>query len=67
MRREEIIMIAEVVINRSAKKLNRTFDYKIPNDLEELVIIGSSVLVPFGKSGVLTEGYVVGIKEETSY
>ena len=61
MRREEIIMIAEVVINRSAKKLNRTFDYKIPNDLEELVIIGSSVLVPFGKSGVLTEGYVVGI------
>ena len=67
MRREEIIMIAEVVINRSAKKLNRTFDYKIPNDLEELVIIGSSVLVPFGKSGVLTEGYVVGIKEETEY
>jgi len=60
-------MIAEVVINRSAKKLNRTFDYKIPNDLEELVIIGSSVLVPFGKSGVLTEGYVVGIKEETEY
>ena len=60
-------MIAEVVINRSAKKLNRTFDYKIPNDLEELVIIGSSVLVPFGKSGVLTEGYVVGIKEETAY
>ena len=36
-------MIAEVVINRSAKKLNRTFDYKIPNDLEELVIIGGKL------------------------
>ena len=32
-------MIAEIVINRSAKKLNRTFDYGIPKDLEELLNI----------------------------
>ena len=60
-------MIAEVVINRSAKKLNRTFDYKIPNNLEELIMIGSTVLVPFGKSSTLEEGYVIGIKENTEY
>ena len=60
-------MIAEVVINRSAKRLNRTFDYSIPKELEELVIIGSTVLVPFGKSSSLEEGYVVGIKEKTTY
>ena len=60
-------MIAEVVINRSAKRLNRTFDYNIPNNLEELVVIGSTVLVPFGKSSTLEEGYVVGIKENTQY
>lgn len=60
-------MIAEIVINRSAKKLNRTFDYGIPKELEELIMIGSTVLVPFGKSSSLEEGYVVGIKENTTY
>ena len=43
-------MIAEIIINRSAKRLNRTFDYNIPKDLEELIMIGSTVIVPFGKS-----------------
>ncbi len=42
-------MIAEVVINRTAKKLNRTFDYAISKELEDFVIIGSKVLVPFWK------------------
>ena len=60
-------MIAEVIINRSAKKLNRTFDYNIPKELEELVIIGSKVLIPFGKSSNLVEGYVIGIKENTTF
>ena len=60
-------MIAEIVINRSAKRLNRTFDYSIPKELDELIMIGSTVLVPFGKSSVLEEGYVVGIKENTTY
>ena len=60
-------MIAEIVINRSAKRLNRTFDYKVPKELEELIMIGSTVLVPFGKSSSLEDGYVVGIKENTTY
>ena len=60
-------MIAEIVINRSAKRLNRTFDYSIPKNLEELVMVGSTVLIPFGKTSTLEEGYVVGIKENTQY
>lgn len=60
-------MVAEVIINRSAKKLNRTFDYNIPNDLKDFVIIGSKVLVPFGNSKKLEEAYVVGIKEKSEF
>ena len=60
-------MIAEIIINRTAKRLNRTFDYKVPIELEKLIMIGSTVLVPFGKSSTLEEGYVVGIKENTTY
>ena len=60
-------MIAEVIINRGAKKLNRTFDYNIPKELEELILVGSKVLVPFGNGGKLTEAFVVGIKETSQF
>ena len=60
-------MIAEVIIDRAAKKLNRTFDYNIPKELEDLVIIGSTVLVPFGNAKTLEEAYVIGIKEKSNY
>ena len=60
-------MVAEVIINRTAKKLNRTFDYNIPNNLEDLIIIGSKVVVPFGKGGKTEIAFVVGIKEKSEY
>ncbi len=60
-------MVAEIIINRTAKKLNRTFDYYIPKELEEIIIIGSKVLVPFGKGKKLEEGFVIGIKEKSEY
>ena len=60
-------MIAEVIINRTAKKLNRTFDYHIPEHLDGLIFVGSKVLVPFGKGKKTEEGFVVGLKEKTNY
>ena len=60
-------MIAEVIINRTAKKLNRTFDYQIPTNLDGIIFVGSKVLVPFGKSGKLEEAFVVGLKEKSNY
>ena len=60
-------MVAEIIINRTAKKLNRTFDYNIPKEIGEYIIIGSKVLVPFGKGETLEEGFVVNIKENSEY
>ena len=60
-------MIAEVIINTNAKKLNRSFDYKVPKELEEQVMIGSKVLVSFGNKKELEEGFIVGFKETTEY
>ena len=60
-------MIEEVIINRTAKKLNRTFDYHVPEKLEGLIFVGSKILVPFGKGEKLQEGFVVGLKEKTDY
>lgn len=60
-------MIAEVVIDSKVKKLNRTFDYQVPVHLEEKIQIGSRVLIPFGNKKELTEGFVLGFKEKTSF
>ena len=62
-------MIAEVIINRAAKKLNRTFDYHVPKELEGLILVGSKVLIPFGngKAERVQEGFVVGLKEKTNF
>ena len=60
-------MIAEVIINRAAKKLNRTFDYQVPKILEGLIFVGSKILVPFGRGQKLEEAFVVGLKEKTEY
>ena len=60
-------MVAEVIINRTAKKLNRTFDYEIPKELEELVVVGSKVIVPFGKGEKTEIAFVVKIKEKSNY
>lgn len=60
-------MIAEIIINRTAKKLNRTFDYEVPEELQDLITIGSKVLVPFGKNGALEQAFVIKLKESTEY
>ena len=39
-------MIAEIIINTTAKRLQQTFSYTVPDGLA--VRVGSRVLVPFG-------------------
>lgn len=60
-------MVAEVIIDTSVKSLNKTFDYEIPADLSDKVIVGSRVFVPFGNQKNLEEGIVVKIKEMSEY
>lgn len=60
-------MIAEIIIDSNVKTLNKTFDYNIPKEMEENISIGSRVLIPFGKSKRLEEGFVTNIKESTEY
>lgn len=60
-------MIAEVIIDSKAKQLNRKFDYRIPKNLEDIITVGSRVLVPFANYKALEEGYVIKIKEKSDY
>ena len=60
-------MFASVLINTTAKKLNKVFDYIVPKDMEDILQIGDRVWVPFGKGENLSEGYVEGFKEKSEF
>ncbi len=57
--------IASVIVNKTARVLDRFFDYLVPKELEEKIKIGTIVRIPFGKGNQETEGYVVGFPEST--
>jgi len=59
-------MVAEVVINSTAKELNKTFDYKVPKALISKAKIGARVLVPF-RAKKIEEGYIIDLKEKSEY
>lgn len=60
-------MVAEVIIQSNVKNLNKTFDYNVPNSLENITKIGSRVLVPFGNMKTLEDGFVIGLKQSSEY
>lgn len=59
-------MFAEVLMNSTAKELNKTFDYIVPKDLEKNVKIGARVFVPFGKSKI-SEGIIMSLKKHSEF
>lgn len=59
-------MVAEVVINRAAKDINRIFDYIVPKDMEDTISIGNRVFVPFGASKKV-EGFIVNLKDKSEF
>lgn len=60
-------MYAEIIIDITHEKLDRTFEYKVPKEMEGKLSVGSSVLVPFGKGDRLRQGFIVGFSEESSF
>lgn len=60
-------MYAEVIVDITHEKLDKVFEYKIPEVIESRVHIGTEVLVPFGRGSRETKGYVVGIHKTCRY
>ena len=58
---------ADVIIDISHEKVDRTFQYKIPEALRETVLVGTSVMVPFGRGNRLSAGYVVEITDQAEF
>ena len=55
---------AEIIIDIAYNKLDRPFIYKVPERMQNVLLPGSLVLVPFGKGNVMRKGYVIALTEE---
>lgn len=56
-----------VIVDISHEKLDRIFQYHVPEELKSQLQIGMQVNFPFGMGNRLMKGYVVGFAEETDY
>ncbi len=56
-------MIARIIVDNRAKSVDRPFDYRIPDELEGKIGVGSRVIVPFSKANTELEGFCVGLRE----
>ncbi len=54
-------LFADIIVDISNERLDRTFQYRIPEALRSAVRQGSVVRIPFGKGDRVTKGYVMKI------
>lgn len=58
---------ARIIIDISHEKVDRTFDYRIPENLLADISVGTRVLIPFGRGNTMRKGYVVEITAQAGY
>lgn len=56
---------ARIIVDISQEKLDKTFDYRIPERLKGRLTVGMQVVVPFGSRQIT--GYIVELTDEADY
>lgn len=62
-----MVLYADVIIDISTERLDRTFQYRIPDEIAEQVSPGAIVSIPFGKGNKVIDGYVVNVTDEPEF
>lgn len=58
---------ANIIIDISHEKLDKTFQYKVPKELKESLAPGMQVEIPFGSGNRKTTGYIVELTDTPEY
>ena len=61
------MIYADVIIDISHDKLDRSFQYKVPDKLQGEIRVGMVVSIPFGNRNSMRKGYVVGLSDTPSF
>ena len=60
-------LYANIIIDISHEKLDKTFQYAVPEALLETIHVGMPVVVPFGSGGRLLKGYVIELTSQPQF
>lgn len=60
-------LYADVIVDISHEKLDKPFQYRVPERLRDRLEIGMCVTVPFGNGGRILKGYVIEIGENCKF
>jgi len=60
-------MYADIIVNISHEKLDRPFQYRIPERLAGQIVPGTCVKVPFGTGNKLLQGYVISLSDQPEF
>ena len=55
---------ADIIVDISHEKLDKSFQYLVPEKMKDEIQVGMVVSIPFGKGNHVRKGYVVGISDE---
>lgn len=58
---------ANIIVDIALEKLDKTFQYKVPEHMEEDMAVGMEVQVPFGAGNRLIKGYVMELTDVPEY
>lgn len=58
---------ANVIVEISHEKLDRPFQYRIPEHLKEKIAPGVCVMIPFGAANKLIKGYVIEVTDTAEF
>ena len=58
------MIYADIIIDISSDKLDRSFQYRVPERLEKKIKAGMVAAIPFGNAGRGGKGYVIGLSDK---
>lgn len=59
--------VAQVMLDSALPQLDHLFDYAVPVDLAETLLVGQRVRVPFRSQNRKSHGYVIGFSESSDF
>ena len=60
----ETVLYADIIVDISNENLDKTYQYKIPERLQEQVQVGMPVMITFGNGNRRLQGYIVSLSTE---
>ena len=61
------MIYADVIVDISHEKLDRSFQYRVPEEMEAEIQVGMVVSIPFGNGNRERKGYVIGLSEKPAF